>query len=437
MADSRGNPVSSLKDEVTTGPAAERLKQEATAFAAAQAQRLLVSAGRKLGGATARLNDVAEGNSPGLVKLATQGGKKFAEGKGPLRSAVEIGASGLKDKAREAFQGLGGGGRKGGGGQGRFVTVVEDIDVGVPLREAYDQWTQYQEFSTFTKGVQGVETSDDTSSNWRAKVLWSNRSWKANTTEQIPDERIAWTSEGAKGTTKGVVTFHALGDNLTRILLVVEYHPKGLFEKTGNIWRAQGRRARLDLKHFRRFLMMRGEATGSWRGEIRDGEVVLGHEEALEEEREQSAAGSGGTGREDRAGGAEEELPDDGYEDEGEPGEDPADREEAGAEEPEDAYEDAYEEDDAEETAEEPSAEDELEEDGYAEDRDAEEAEPARESGDEAGDEAEYEASDRTHEPEDEPGDGTEGAAAAEPEEYEDEDEEYAEEEPERVRASR
>ena len=85
---------------------------------------------------------------------------------------------------------------------------------------------------------------------------------------------------------RGVVTFHPLGDNLTRVLLVLEYFPKGLFEKTGNIWRAQGRRARLDLKLFRTFVMMRGEATGGWRGEIRDGEVVKDHETALREEKE-------------------------------------------------------------------------------------------------------------------------------------------------------
>ncbi|MGP4004282.1 SRPBCC family protein [Streptomyces sp. 8N706] len=292
-AKSGGGPVSALKDTVAGSPATDRLKQEAAAFAAAQAQRLLISAGQKLGGATTKLNDMAEGQGPGLLHLAREGGKKFAEGKGPVRSAVEIGASHLKDKVKDAFQGLGGGKRKG-GGTGKVVSIVEDIDVGVPVREAYNQWTQFQEFSTFVKGVQGVESADDTSSNWRAKIFWSTRSWKADTTEQIRDQRIAWTSEGAKGTTKGVVTFHPLGENLTKVLLVIEYYPKGLFEKTGNIWRAQGRRARLDLKHFRRFVMMRGEATGEWRGEIRDGEVVLSHEDALaEEEHEQGGAEDG------------------------------------------------------------------------------------------------------------------------------------------------
>lgn len=82
------------------------------------------------------------------------------------------------------------------------------------------------------------------------------------------------------------------GENLTKILLVLEYYPSGLFEKTGNIWRAQGRRARLDLKHFRRFVSMAGEASGEgWRGEIRDGEVVRTHDEALDAESEDDEVG--------------------------------------------------------------------------------------------------------------------------------------------------
>ncbi|MER5969989.1 SRPBCC family protein [Streptomyces sp. NPDC002055] len=398
-------------------PATDRLKEEAAAFAAAQAQRLLISAGRKLGGATTKLNDVAEGNSPGLFHLAKEGGKKFAEGKGPVRSAVEIGAANLKDtlkdKVKGALQGLGGGKRKGGGGKGRFVTIVEDIDVGVPVREAYNQWTQFQEFSTFAKGVQGVESADDTTSNWRAKIFWSSRSWKANTTEQIRDRRIAWTSEGAKGSTKGVVTFHPLGENLTTVLLVIEYYPKGLFEKTGNIWRAQGRRARLDLKHFRRFLMMRGEATGEWRGEIRDGEVVLSHEDALAEEEQEEAHGDGA---EDRAAGddgrGDEEFDDgtEGYEE----------AEEADAE---------YDDPDGEDDDGEP-----YDEDGHDADDEAAEDEELPDD--------EYEAEDEDEDDSDGDGDGDGDGAYATEDAHEDDyddayDDEVAEEEPERVRASR
>src|SRR5690606_4951013 len=143
--------------------------------------------------------------------------------------------------------------------------------------------TQFEEFSSFAKGVESVEQSDAVESTWRFKIAVSRRSVKATVTEQVPFRRIVWTSDGAKGATKGVVTFHPLADDLTRVLLVMEYFPSGFMEKTGNIWRAVGRRARLDLKHFRRFVTMNNEATGSWRGEISDGEVVSEPEDEEEQ----------------------------------------------------------------------------------------------------------------------------------------------------------
>lgn len=376
MADAKKgapSPVGTITQDLPANPATDRLKKEATAFAVAQAERLLISTGRRLGEATARLQDVAEGNSPGLMKVAAAGGRKLAEGKGPLRAAVEVGAGQAKNRVKDALKGSLKGGfkgaleklggtRKGGGGKGKFVTIVEDTDVGVPVRDAYDQWTQFQEFSTFAKGVQGVESSDDTTSNWRAKIFWSSRSWRADTTEQIPDERIAWTSEGAKGTVKGVVTFHPLGENLTKVLLVLEYHPKGLFEKTGNIWRAQARRARLDLKHFHRFVMMRGEASGSWRGEIRDGSVVRSHEEALEAEREEETEAPADSESEGEAEDADEAQD-----------ADEAETEDSDADRDEDQVED---ESDEEEDDEDAYMDEEEAEADYVEDEDAADTEP-------------------------------------------------------------
>ncbi|MFF5496559.1 SRPBCC family protein [Streptomyces aquilus] len=338
---------------VARSEAADRLKAEAQEYLAAQAQRLLIGAGRKLGQTTVKLNDIAEGNSPGFAKLALDGGRKIAEGKGPLRSALEVGASRAKENVMGALKNLGGGKRKGGAGK-KPTVIMEYVDVGVPLRTAYDQWTQYQDFSTFAKGVKSANRADDTTSDWQLKVFWSNRSWKAHTTEQIPDDRIAWTSEGAKGTTKGVVSFHRLADSLTRVLLVIEYYPKGLFEKTGNIWRAQGRRARLDLKNYVRFVTLKGEAEDGWRGEIRDGEVVRSHEDAVAEEDEERENEQGEEqGDEEAYEGeeeeAEEEAPyaeeedekaeyEDEDEDEGEGEVEPED--EAESEEPEGEYED-------------------------------------------------------------------------------------------------
>lgn len=393
----KSNPLT----DVAHSEAVDHLKAEAREYLAAQAQRLLVGAGRKLGESTARLNDIAEGNSPGFAKLALEGGRKLAEGKGPLRTALEVGAGRAKDNVLGALKNLGGGKGKGGSGNKPMV-IIESIDVGVPVRTAYDQWTQFQSFSTFAKGVKSASRADDTHSDWQLKVFWSNRSWKAHTTEQVPDDRITWTSEGAKGTTKGVVSFHRLADNLTRVLLVVEYYPKGLFEKTGNLWRAQGRRARLDLKNFARFISLRGEAEDGWRGEIRDGEVVVSHEDALAEEEREEEGPEASEGDEEPAdeGASEDDEAEAEHEDEYEPAPD-----EEPDEEPRDSDE-AYEADEADEP------------DAYAEE-DAEDAEGAE--GAEEAPEDEYEdVPDAEDDAEEDAGEDIDE------EPYEDEDEERA-----------
>ncbi|MGW9029851.1 SRPBCC family protein [Streptomyces sp. NPDC055722] len=353
MADTVGSANGETKgglSQLAQSEAVDHLKKELQGYLAAQAERMLAGAGRKLGETTGKLNDIAEGNSPGFAKMALEGGRKLAEGKGPLRAILETGAGQAKEKISQAFKSLIGGKRKRGGGN-KPTVIIESIDVGVPVRTAYDQWTQYQDFSTFAKGVKSASRDDDTTSSWNLKVFWSSRSWKGHTAEQVPDYKIQWTSEGAKGTTKGVITFHALGENLTRLLLVMEYYPSGFFEKTGNIWRAQGRRARLDFKNFDRFITLKGEAEDGWRGEIRDGEVVRTHEDAIAEEE----------GAEE-----EEEEPEGGYDEE---------EEEAEEEEPEGEYEEEeaegeYEE---EEAGEEGNGEEEEEE--YEEEADEREAE--------------------------------------------------------------
>lgn len=367
---------SKLKDDVAKNPATDRLKDELQNYVRARALHTVTNLGQRLGEGVGRLADGKDAPG-GAVKSLAKGGKALGEGKSPAQAAVSAGASHLKDAVKDKVKGLFGKGRKGGGGKSKCVTISEDIDVGVPVREAYDQWTQFQEFSTFAKGVVSVEKADDTSSNWKVKVAKSTRSWKANVTEQVPDERITWTTEGAKGTVKGVVTFHAITDNLTRVLLVLEYFPKGLFEKTGNIWRAQGRRARLDLKLYRKFIMMRGEATDGWRGEIRDGEVVVDHDEAVEEEEARAEEENGSeaeeperddeadSGHADETDGEDEE-PAAEYDDEELPPED----EELPAED--ESYEDEEDEEDEDPEEEGPADEPRSEED-YEEDEDAEE----------------------------------------------------------------
>jgi hypothetical protein len=137
------------------------------------------------------------------------------------------------------------------------------------------------------KKVENVDQQKDEKLNFKAQVFWSHRSWEATILDQVPNERIIWRSKGEKGRVEGAVTFHEIGPSLTRVLVVLEYYPQGLFEKTGNLWRAQGRRARLELKHFRRHVMtqalLNADDLEGWRGEIHDGEVTRSHEDAMQD----------------------------------------------------------------------------------------------------------------------------------------------------------
>lgn len=305
---------------------------------------LVSKAGDRLSGVTERLLDSADGlgdkaeKAGGLGRIAG----RVVKGENPAKVMLSEKAKGVKDNVKDKLTGGGGGGGgKGGGGGGKATNIVEILDVAVPLRTAYDQWTQFEEFSGFTKGVRGVSQKDEITSDWNLKVGPSSRSWKATVEEQIPDDRIVWSSEGAKGSTRGAVTFHELAPRLTRIVLVVEYFPAGFFEKTGNLWRAQGRRLRLDLKHFARHVTLHGdEELEGWRGEIREGEVVRSHEEAMEDEenaREDEAEDS----IDDEPYGDEAEEP---YEDEdAEDDDEYADEEDVDDEDDEDAERGAYE----------------------------------------------------------------------------------------------
>lgn len=141
------------------------------------------------------------------------------------------------------------------GDRTKVTNIVESIDVGVPIDVAWREWTRYEKFPSFMKKVEKVERTSEDKLSWTAKVMWSRRTWESKIVELVPEERIVWRSSGAKGYVDGAVSFHELAPNLTRILVVLEYNPHGFFERVGNIWRAQGRRARLELKHFQRYVM--------------------------------------------------------------------------------------------------------------------------------------------------------------------------------------
>jgi uncharacterized membrane protein len=298
-------------------------------LASALGERGAQAVTNRVTGATKRLGDYADqGGGPGLVAAAT-GARQLSEGASPVKAMVKAGVAGGKEKVMAAIDSVrgNGGGKAGSKGKKLKVTnIIETIDVGVPVRVAYNQWTQFRDFPSFTKKVEQAETPSDEKVNWKAQVFWSHRTWESTIVRQIPDRLIHWRSKGEKGSVDGTVSFHEIGPELTRILVILEYRPQGLFERTGNIWRAQGRRVRLELKHFVRHVMTQSvldpDSIQGWRGEIDESTVVKDHETALREEQdERSGAGQGRDGSrrrrpEDQAGQRDDGQDDDQQDDE-------------------------------------------------------------------------------------------------------------------------
>jgi hypothetical protein len=252
------------------------------------------------------------------------------------------------------------------------------------------------------KKVKNVEYDKDKGKvSFKGQVFLSHRTWESQIKEMVPDTRIIWKSKGAKGHMDGAVTFHEYGPELTKICAIVEYYPQGLFEKTGQIWRAVGRRVRVELKRYVRHVMtysiLNPEEVVGWRGEIRDGEIVRTHDEVVEEEQRQEEEAR--RQREEQDQGQDQDQGEEDYEDYDE---------EEGEEErsPED-------EDSDEETS------DEYEDEDEGEDSDKGNSDEYDDEGEEDEPEDEYDDYDDEEGNEEEEGEEEEGAAS---DDYEDEE---------------
>ncbi len=148
-----------------------------------------------------------------------------------------------------------------------MASIMESVDVDVDVSTAYNQWTQFESFPHFMSGVDSIEQRDPTHTHWKTTIAGVTREFDTEISEQHPDERIAWKS--TDGTTHaGVVTFHRLGDNQTRVTAQIDWEPEGLAEKAGSVVGVDDRQVKSDLKRFKGYIEERGSATGEWRGDV-------------------------------------------------------------------------------------------------------------------------------------------------------------------------
>lgn len=234
------------------------------------------------GNLTERLTDFSSGPVGDAV---AKGAEAKAEGDGPLKATLKGVGTAVKDTVT-------GGGSKNAGGKQKYTNIVEWIDVGVPVRVAYNQWTEFEQWSSFMKKIEYVKRSEnDGKLDFKGQVWWSHRTWQSNLVEMVPDDHIVWRSQGQKGYLNGAVGFSEYGPHLTRITVVVEYHPQGLIEKTINIWRAVGRAVRREIKRYVHQVMtvtiLDPDSVEGWRAEIRDSEIVRTHDEVVEQEQQE------------------------------------------------------------------------------------------------------------------------------------------------------
>jgi uncharacterized membrane protein len=154
-----------------------------------------------------------------------------------------------------------------------MTAIEKGIDIDVPVRTAYNQWTQFEDFPTFMEGVKEVRQIDEKHLLWRAEVMGKDVEWTADITQQIPDERITWRStSGAKNA--GSIAFSPIDANKTHITLRLEFEPHGTAETAGSALGLVSARVEGDLKRFKKFIEERGRETGEWRGEIHGSRVT-------------------------------------------------------------------------------------------------------------------------------------------------------------------
>ena len=143
-----------------------------------------------------------------------------------------------------------------------MANIEKSIDVEVPVRTAYNQWTQFEEFPRFMEGVERVDQLSDTRLHWVADIAGKRKEWDARITAEEQNSFIEWTSEpGADVANSGRVEFRDAGARGTVVSATIAYDPPGgiigkviakMFQREPAI------QARRDLRRFKQ-LMETGE----------------------------------------------------------------------------------------------------------------------------------------------------------------------------------
>jgi uncharacterized membrane protein len=152
--------------------------------------------------------------------------------------------------------------------------VEDSIEVHVPVQQAYNQWTQFEEFPKFMEGIQSVRQIDDTHVEWVAEIRGESRSWTTEITEQQPDEKIAWKTIDGEVRNDGVVTFEQAGDGQTLVQVQMDVEGDSKAENVaGDLLGVVKAQVHGDLERFKQLIESRDQETGAFRGEIEDGET--------------------------------------------------------------------------------------------------------------------------------------------------------------------
>jgi len=187
-------------------PVTGKLLEGLQSIAGAMADKAMASVNERMGGLTDRLTEYAGGGDGAGKEAIAKGMEGLQQGDSPVKALAGAGVAGGKEQVKQAF-GKGGGKKSGGKNSLKVTNIVESIEVGVPVSVAYNQWTEFKSFPSFMKKVEDIDQESSEKMKWKAQVFWSHRTWESTITEQVPDERIVWTSKGEKGSVDGTVTY--------------------------------------------------------------------------------------------------------------------------------------------------------------------------------------------------------------------------------------